>query len=74
MNASWKTLETYADSSRILKSLDKGERSINQKHNAGWSLLKVFVDLVRVCFLHISRNSNKFLLIELCCEYLSVNG
>ena len=38
----------------------------NQHHNVGWFLLRRFVDLLRVCALHIiSRNhSNTFLLIN----------
>ena len=40
---------------------------VNQKHNVGWFLLKRFVDLFRVCYLHtISRNnSNIHLLMNL---------
>ena len=40
---------------------------VNQKHNVGWFLLKWFVDLFRVCYLHtISRNnSNIHLLMNL---------
>ena len=40
---------------------------LNQKHNVGWFPLKKFVDLFRVCCLHIiSRNhSNRLLLINL---------
>ena len=33
---------------------------LNQKHYAGWFLLKRFVDLVRICYLHIiGRNHQK---------------
>ena len=40
---------------------------LNQKHNSGWFLLRKFVDLARVCSLHIitRKYSNTFLLIKL---------
>ena len=39
---------------------------LNQKHNVGWFLLKMFVDIPRVCSLHNSRNyCNTFILIHL---------